>query len=188
MKGIRVYVRDRGPICYEAPAFNEPEFLRRVPQQLLLSGLAWYWKSARGQEPAVGWAARGLPAERSLTHLTRETVPGLEDDFWEDDVDGNGRYITLAATDGAPAPPLEDGEPLRRALQAFVDREEGEVRAAVLRMNDVTSGYIFVPHAPVEAVLRLLRTWGITSATVCEQYRYERLYLAQLENSYFYKA
>ena len=184
---VTAYVRDRGPICYEVSAFNDPTFLRDLPQRLMNSECSWYWKSARNEEPDPAWVARALPVQRGLTRLAPTTVAGLADDLWENDLDGNRRLLLLAAIHPG-APRLEDGEPFRQALRAFVTGVANPLCAVVQVLNDSPAGYVFVPSPPDALVLRLLPSVGVDLARVKTRRPYEHLRLAKLEDSYYLRS
>ena len=179
---VTAYVRDRGPICYEAPAFKDPKFLEALPEHLLTSDCAWYWKSARNEKPDQAWVARALPLERGLTLLDPATAAELSDDLWENDLDGNRRLLLLTATD-PHGPPLQDGEPFRQALHAFIADMAHPLHVVVQVLNDSPSGYVFVPSRADAVVLRVLPSVGVDLARVKARRAYEQLRLAKLEDS-----
>ncbi len=160
------FVRPSRPIAYQVPLsrFGTTEQLSR---RLLASGLNWCWLSA--------WDTQ----QRSPTPLTVETVAELIRDFQEEvDGEGNHRLILLFGHDSAAAEQLCASSVLREALEAFAAGEQGPIRLVLISLPDCAYGYLFVPHAPIEAVRYLLNVWQVVPK---REYPYSHLQSAQLE-------
>jgi hypothetical protein len=178
-----VYVRDRGPICYEALVFNKEVTLAALPGQLLSSGLGWCWESLRTGEPSQDSASLGLPPERPMIALTAENAGSLFDDLCEENVDGNGRKIGLFGVDAAAVPTLLDPVGFRGALEAYLVHERGPIRMVVVLIEDTDPQCFFVPHEPCSEVSVLLRMWKM-HGPARKTRPYGRLRLAALESIY----
>src|SRR3954454_9774218 len=97
--GVRLYWRERGPIAYEARVFVDPAAdgtLRRdLPEQLLVTGLDWYWESGRYSDEYQP-VNPALPKRRTLTALSAGSAAAMRDDLVEH-TSGCPRWFTLFA-------------------------------------------------------------------------------------------
>jgi hypothetical protein len=183
-KQLVAYLRNQGPICYEMQILNIEyrSSLELITQQLLGSGLLWYWRSSRSYESADAYKDLNLPEERPLTQLTPGSASSLVEDFSELDIDGQGRFIAIFGLDQNSVSRGLDTLGLQSALNNFLQREQGPIRVVVIRIGDMRPQYIFVPHYPIEAVGELLENWGITSTKVEKERPYKKLNEAKLES------
>ncbi len=179
---VTAYLRDRGVICYEAPLFDDQRLLAGIPQQLLSTGLDWYWESARTAEAGDSSQVRNLPPTRPLTQLTHDSVTSLHADLRDRDVDGYGRFVAIVGVDPDTTRSPLDHARLRTALEAFIEREEGPIRIVVCQIGDTPRDYIFAPHDPIEPVRGLLEGWQVIPSAIRKTYPYEKLRTVKLES------
>ena len=170
---ILAYVRDQGPICYASPLFHRLEVLDKLGEQLLSSGLDWYWESERGEVTAEDFTDLRLPAKRSWTKLTPNSAGSLASDFLERDVDGYGRFICAIGADPDHGPGAMDGPSIATYLREFALLESGPIRVVIAHEGDVADDCIFVPHETTRPVGSLLATWGIVASAITKTYKYK---------------
>lgn len=179
-----VYIRNRGPICYEVPLFDNHALLAELPRQLLSSDLSWCWESMRLGPMASTSDVPDLPPKRPVTQLTLGNAASLIGDFRERNIDGYGRFVAIFGVDPDTVVTLLDEARLRSALYNYSTQEEGPIRIVLIQIGDQINDYIFVPHRPIEPVSRLLETWGIHPAAVYKTRRYKKLGVVTLESLY----
>lgn len=182
---MNVYIRDRGPICFEAKVFFDPALLVQLQGELLSSGLDWCWESIRRDTDEI-IPESNLPPARPMTSLAAANIEEFLSDLRERDADGYGRWVALFGVDPCTVGALLDGPTspsFRMAFERFTSSEAGPIRIVVVQVSDHNYEYVFVPQHPVDAVSNLLKEWGITFANRKSR-PYKALRLAQLETIY----
>jgi hypothetical protein len=182
MANLTVYTRSRGPICYEKQLLDmgNEKTIDELVHQLLVSHLRWYWESSPSHCLPDYYRDHKVPQARPLTCLMINNATALMDDFKEVDLEVYGRFIALFGVDGGEL----RSDSLKDALTAFTHAEQGPIRIAITRIEDVRPQYIFVPHNQIEPVRLLLEQWGIMPSNIKNAYLYKRLRLAKLESLY----
>lgn len=188
---MNAYVREYGPICYEAHVFLAAShgikvFLDlavrvQLLEELLSSGLAWCWKSGRSDPNASSPQSPGRPAYRPMTQLTPNNLPSFTADLEESDIDGCRRWVILVGVDPDAVETLLNPGTFRAALDEFTVRESGPIRVVVTQVGDINHEYVFVPHEPVTSVSLLLQAWGTGPGMTGTIRHYKELRLSQLE-------
>jgi len=186
LEGYTLYTREKGPICYQIHLFlcngsAYPSFPQLFTQQLLSSGLRWYWESNRRWDPAPEYAGLGLPKVRDLTALTEATADEFARDLQEHDLDGDMRNIVLYGIDPSACPGSEFHTWLRNAFQEFLTNEQGPLWLVVYKMGDDLCGQVFVTHTPPPPVQALLQAWGVLGTKPRRVCPYRWLGVAMLE-------
>jgi hypothetical protein len=182
---MTLYVRDHGVICVEASILGSDAAIAELPRQLLSSGMAWYWESARREAPREDHVSLGLPDERSLTALTDQSGALLVADLRERDRDGYGRSLALFGLDAEHRAAGGSREGWRAVLREFATHETGPVRIVLVQPGDANEDYVFVPHVPAAATRVLLERWSIQPDAAHDRRPYRRLGIMQLEGLSF---
>lgn len=180
-----VYVRDRGPICYDTEQLtfdaDNPDQWMWIPQWLLASGLQWWWCSRR---PPGQWRPHPdspvLPEETPLTHLDQGRARALVDELMEHNVRGWGRLVSIFGLEAGSTEALTKAT-LEEALRRFVFREDPPVRIVFVAPG-LYQTLVFVPHQPMQTVEHLLKRALPDPAKVVITRPYERLKPHRLED------
>lgn len=166
---------DRSPVFYELVFVDNDELLEALPQQLLESGLRWYWESEREWSFAVAVDMPELPAKRKLTPLTSDNGYDLVNDFLEQDVGGDARYVLMVGVDpGVEPSTLIHPIGMRSALTAFSRGELSPIQMVVVQVKDIEPALVYVSSKPSEGIERLLNAWAVTSWRPVAKRRYEK--------------
>lgn len=183
-KGISLYLRNAGPVCYEAEVLplNDKQALENWVTKLLSTGLIWCWESGRARPPANVAPYIILPEQRPLTLLNSMQKEALIADLSERDIDGYARFIAIFGLDKEAVISELDADWLKNALKEFIEQEAGAIHVAIVQVGDSEKENIFVRNNVVEPVRLLLESWGITRSTIDKTVPYNRLYLAKLES------
>ncbi|MEJ5251740.1 MAG: hypothetical protein HPY54_10770 [Chthonomonadetes bacterium] len=155
-KEITLYTRQRGAVCYAAYLFGYTVPMDQVPDQLLTSGLTWYWQSKRDREARPEFSF--LPATTPITLLTEQTKQRLLQELQEVDVDDYGRsFVFYGCFSESPVEPDE----VKEAAVQFLENESGCIQLMIIIIGDDDKSYLFVPREPIEPARRLLMEWNI---------------------------
>jgi hypothetical protein len=177
----KVFKRDKGPQCVLLRLFVPEALTKASIEQMLSCGLIWYWQSAREGPSFPGQVE--LPATRSLTRLTAETVTDLIADLEEVVQDGQDfeyRSVDVFGSIDGLGYPLTAN--LDHGLQQWLREENGPIRIAIIRFRDIRDCYIYFPHHLGTELTRLWTLWRLESVTESKGEPYKKLHLAQFEH------
>ena len=125
-KELTAYIRENGPICYEAEVLpiNDRQALDRWVSELLTVELTWYWESGRARPRANHSQYSYLPELRPPTLLDESRKELFLDDLSERDVDGYARFIAIFGVDKNSSVPISDITNLKSDLGKFLASEK----------------------------------------------------------------
>jgi len=177
-----LYIREKGPICYEAELFeygNESE-LDTLIKAFLSSDLRWYWASDRQFEETEEYKEWNLPKVRYFSELTNKTANLLYQDFLEEDTDLRRRTIELYGLEGGQI--VSSKGHLKHEMTEFLVDRNSILHGVVIQINDTETQYTFVPQTPSKEMQELLDKWALKKESAQNVRKYQHLHLAQLEN------
>lgn len=185
---IKAYVRDDGPIAYNAPLLFGLDPETPLDQALFSAGLCWYWErtSAYATDDAAGDSA--FPGARPLTRLTSTTYPDFVADLKKQRTGEIDRSMRLYGLQPAEGYRNFDSTARDDAVRRFVNNEEGPlqiicilVRDAGFQNEDESFEGIFVRHEISDPIRRLLLRLGIDPDQPQESLPYWHLWSTSLE-------
>ena len=183
---VVAFLRDKGAICYALRLFRDSRG-RLLPQrfdEMLGSGLDWYWTSDRTERVSEESALKNLPSPRCLTRLLATTSGDLLNDFEESDVDGYGRHIVMLGLEAGSTERALLGPQFRTSLMHFANEESSPIRIVLYQENDSFENQVFVWRKLSTEIRGILECWDIRPDVIDWWHRrkYSRLGIVRLEN------
>jgi hypothetical protein len=168
-------------VCFRKAVFFEAADIQQRLEALLGSSLSWWWSSKRDGAPAAGKGVQDTRDSRLWTRLEAATLVELRAELLGEDVNGNGRFLTLVGFDDSQPPGDEESGSVQGALADFAQGECGPVRMAIVQLGDTNTELFFVPHVLSPEVKALLSEWQISRSHARER-PYSELRSARLEH------
>lgn len=179
---VTYYRRDDiGPVCFEAPLFDD-NAAQSTLDVLLAARLSWHWFSVRTRPSETQRANCEVPEHRPLTRLTNDNKTQFLADLTERNDDVHDRAFVLFGHDVEETETVEKRKAFEVALERFIMQESGPFRIIISQVGDSFDEHVFVSHAPITPVKDLLEQLGLKPESAARVRKYRWLGTAKLED------